>query len=336
MADGEHRAVRGAADGSSSGISGEFVRGATAFRDWVSADGSSGYRAEPNRYHLYVSYACPWASRAVIVRRLKGLEGAISMSVVDPLRDERGWRFGETQEKGPAPSEGLPGVGPDPIAGFQFLSEAYRATDPNFAGHVSVPVLWDTETGRAVNNESAEIIRMLGSEFDAFAERPELDLYPAELADEIDGINERVYAEVNNGVYRAGFASSQEAYEDAFDRLFEALDWLEDLLSERRYLAGDRITEADWRLFTTLVRFDPVYHNHFRCNLRKLVEYPHLYGYTRDLYQQPGIAETVVLDQIKRHYYMTHDRLNPSRIVPKGPDQDLSGEHRRDLVGAAA
>jgi putative glutathione S-transferase len=332
----ESRAVRGTADGSSSGISGEFVRGATAFRDWVTADGSSGFRAEPNRYHLYVSYACPWASRAVIVRRLKGLEGAISMSVVDPLRDERGWRFGSTQADGPAPGEGLPGVGPDPIAGFDYLSEAYRVTDPDFAGHVSVPVLWDTATGRIVNNESAEIVRMLGSEFDRFAQRPDLDLYPAELAGEIDRINDRVYSEVNNGVYRAGFARTQPAYEDAFERLFAALEWLESLLAERRYLTGDRITEADWRLFTTLVRFDPVYHNHFRCNLRKLSEYPNLHAYTKDLYQQPGIAETVVMDQIKRHYYMTHASLNPSRIVPKGPDQDLTGEHARDRMLVAA
>lgn len=324
----------GVADGSSSGVSGEFVRGATDFRDWVSADGSTGFAPDPSRYVLYVSYACPWASRAVIVRRLKGLEKAITLAVVDPVRDDRGWAFPD--EPGAEIGPGLPAEGPDGVNGFSFLSEAYKATDPKFAGHVNVPVLWDTETGRIVNNESAEIIRMLNSEFDAIAEHPEVDLYPDELADEIDAVNDRVYTEVNNGVYRSGFAESQEAYEEAFDRLFDSLDWLERRLGQSRYLVGDRITEADWRLFVTLIRFDPVYHNHFRCNKRKLAEYPNLWAYTRELYQQPGIADTVVMDQIKRHYYMTHPSLNPLRIVPKGPEQDLWLPHGRETLEPAA
>jgi putative glutathione S-transferase len=325
---------RGLADGSSSGTEGEFVRGATEFREWITADGSGDFPAEPGRYHLYVSYACPWASRAVIVRRLKGLEDAILMTVVEAERDDRGWRFPMQQHGDIAP--GIPGAGPDPVEGFGFLSEAYSATDPRFAGHVSVPVLWDTRSGRIVNNESADVVRILGSEFDEFAAHPELDLYPAALADEIDDINERVYNDVNNGVYKAGFAESQAAYEQSFDALFEALDWLDELLGQRRYLLGDELTEADWRLFTTLVRFDPVYHNHFRCNLRKIAEYPNLSGYTRELYQRPGIAETVVFDHIKRHYYRTHPQLNPLRIVPKGPELDLAAPHGRDRLTAAA
>ena len=332
---GRRKPSGGLADGSSSGVEGEFVRGATDFRDWVSADGSTAYPAVAGRYHLYVSYACPWASRAVIVRRLKGLEDVISMSVVDPIRDERGWRFAAESSPGPDEAGGLPGLGPDRVAGFEYLSEAYRATDSDFAGHVSVPVLWDTESGRIVNNESAEVIRMLNSEFDELADHPEVDLYPDDLADQIDTLNERVYSEVNNGVYRSGFAESQDAYEEAFDRVFAGLDWLEGLLGERRYLAGERITEADWRLFTTLVRFDPVYHNHFRCNLRKLSQYPNLFGYTRELYQRPGIAATVVIDQIKHHYYGTHPQLNPLRIVPKGPDEDLAAPHDRERLPAA-
>ena len=327
--------TRGLADGSSSGLEGEFVRGATDFRDWVGAEGSGQFGAEPGRYHLFVSYACPWASRAVIVRRLKGLEDTISMSVVDPIRDDRGWRFATEPEPGPERQGGLPGLGPDEVGGFQFLSEAYTATDPDFAGHVSVPVLWDRSTRRIVNNESAEVIRILSSEFDEFATHPELDLYPDDLAEEIDEINERVYSDVNNGVYQAGFAESQSAYEGAFDRVFAGLAWLEELLGERRYLAGDRITEADWRLFTTLVRFDPVYHNHFRCNQRKLIQYPNLWNYTLELYQRPGIAPTVVIDQIKRHYYGTHPQLNPLRIIPKGPEEDLSAPHDRDRLVAA-
>ena len=303
------------------GERGEFVRQQSAFRDRVTADGSSGFPAEAGRYHLYVSLACPWASRAVIYRRLKGLEEAISMTVVDPVRDERGWRF--------TPEE------PDPINGFEFLSEAYLLTDPDFEGRVTVPVLWDKETDRAVNNESSEIIRMLNSEFNAFAGDPELDFYPEDLRPEIDALNERIYPGVNNGVYRCGFATTQEAYEAAFVELFETLDWLDDLLADRRYLTGDRITEADWRLFVTLVRFDPVYVGHFKCNQRRIADYPNLSGYLRDLYQHPGIRETVDFDQIKRHYYITHPQINPTGVVPMGPLMDLDEPPGREHLGAA-
>ena len=321
--------VRGVADGAASGVGGEFVRGATGFHDWVAADGSGEFPAAPGRYRLYVSYACPWASRAVMVRRMKGLEDVVSMSVVDPIRDRRGWAFPAEQQLGPDEAGGLPGPGPDPVNGFRYLAEAYRRADADFAGHVSVPVLWDNETATIVNNESAEVIRMLNSAWDEWAANPGLDLYPEDLRGRIDELNERVYETVNNGVYKAGFARSQEAYEAAFDALFASLDWLEGLLGESRYLTGERITEADLRVFTTLVRFDSVYHNHFRCNLRKLVEYPNLWAYTRDLYSRPGIAETVVIDEIKRHYYMTHPSLNPLRIVPKGPALDFREPHGR-------
>ena len=321
--------VRGRADGSARGLGGEFVRGETSFHDWVEADGSGRFPAESGRYHLYVSYACPWASRAVIVRRLKGLEDVISMSVVGPIRDRRGWAFPGEQLPGPDEDGGLPGPGPDPLNGFGYLAAAYAQADPDFAGHVSVPVLWDKREGTIVNNESAEVIRILNSEFDEWAGRADVDLYPEDLRERIDELNERIYDTVNNGVYKAGFARSQEAYEDAFDELFESLDWLESLLGEDRFLTGEAITEADWRLFTTLVRFDAVYHNHFRCNRRKVVQYPNLWAYTRDLYSRPGVAETVVMDQIKRHYYMTHPSLNPLRIVPKGPETDFSAPQGR-------
>jgi putative glutathione S-transferase len=277
---------------------GAFVRQDSAFREWVTADGSSGFPAESGRYHLYVSLACPWASRAVIYRKLKGLEEVISMTVVDPVRDDRGWRF--TAEE------------PDPINGFEFLEQAYLLTDPDFEGRVTVPVLWDRETNRAVNNESSEIIRMLNSEFDEFAGNPDLDLYPEVLRDEIDRLNDRIYPEINNGVYRCGFATTQEAYEKAFVELFEALDWLEGLLGANRYLTGSAITEADWRLFVTLIRFDAVS------------------GYVRDLYQHPGIRETVDFDQIKRHYYETHPQINPTGIVPMGPLLDLDSPPGRE------
>ncbi|MCW2951731.1 MAG: Glutathione transferase [Conexibacter sp.] len=298
---------------------GAFVRQQSTFRDWVTADGSSGYPAVPGRYHLYVSLACPWASRAVIVRQLKRLEDVISITVVDPVRDERGWRF-TTEE-------------PDPINGFAFLSEAYLASDPDFQGRVTVPVLWDTETRRIVNNESADIVRMLNSAFDAYGD-PSIDLYPAADRGEIDALNARVYDTVNNGVYKAGFATRQAAYEEAFDELFASLDWLDERLATRRYLLGDAITEADWRLFVTLVRFDAVYVGHFKCNLRRIADYEHLSGYLRDLFQQPGIAATVDFDQIKRHYYGTHPQLNPTRIVPRGPALDLDRPHGREHVGA--
>ena len=299
---------------------GAFVRQQSAFRNWVRADGSSEFPPEAGRYHLYVSLACPWASRAIIYRKLKGLEEAIPMTVVDPVRDAKGWRFFDDD--------------PDPVNGFDYLSEAYELTEPGFSDRVTVPLLWDTKTGRAVNNESAEIIRMLGSEFNEFAENPELDLYPEPLREEIDEINARVYDSVNNGVYRAGFATTQEAYEEAFDELFGELDRLDALLADRRYLLGDQITEADWRLFVTLVRFDPVYVGHFKCNLRRIADYPNLSGYLRDLYQQPGIAETVNIDHIKRHYYMTHPQINPTGVVPKGPEVDLDAPHGREAVGS--
>lgn len=295
---------------------GAFVRQQSAFRESVTADGSSGFPAEPGRYHLYVSLACPWASRAVIVRKLKGLEEAIPMTIVDPVRDDRGWRFLEDQ--------------PDPVNGFEYLSEAYEKTDPSFEGRVTVPLLWDTHEGRAVNNESSEIIRMLNTEFNQWAGDAELDLYPEPRREEIDRINERVYESINNGVYRCGFASTQWAYEEAFIDLFEALDWADDLLAGRRYLLGDRITEADWRLFVTLVRFDAVYVGHFKCNQRRIADYDNLSGYLRELYQHPGIAETVDFDHIKRHYYMTHPQINPTRVVPAGPELDLGSPPGRD------
>ena len=298
---------------------GQYIRQESAFRRWVRADGSSGFPAEPGRYHLYVSLACPWAHRTVIVRMLKGLEDVVSLSVVDPIRDARGWRF----------TEG-PGHGPDPVNGFQFLSEAYEATDPTYDGRVTTPTLWDRRTGQVVSNESADIVRMLNAEFAAFADPAAPDLYPPDLRQEIDALNERIYATVNNGVYRAGFATSQAAYEEAFDALFATLEWLDELLGERRYLTGERLTEADWRLFPTLVRFDSVYATHFKCNLRRIVDYPNLWGYTKKLYQWPGIAETVDMDHIKRHYYMTHPEVNPSRIVPKGPAIDFTAPHGRE------
>jgi len=300
---------------------GAFVRQQSRFRDWVRADGSTAFPAEAGRYHLYVSLACPWASRTVIVRKLKRLEEVVGLTVVDPIRDERGWRF-------------LPDV-PDPVNGFTYLSEAYRASDPDFDARVTVPVLWDKVGGRIVNNESAEIVRMLNAEFDAWGDAS-VDLYPEPLRAEVDALNERIYETVNNGVYRAGFATTQEAYEEAFDALFASLDWLEERLAQRRFLLGSTITEADWRLFVTLVRFDAVYVGHFKCNLRRIDDYPNLSGYLRDLYQQPGIAETVDFDHIKRHYYMTHPQLNPTGIVPKGPLLDLAAPHGRELLAGVA
>ena len=279
--------------------SGRFIRQQSKFRERVSPS-----EATPGRHHLYVSLACPWAHRAIILRRLKGLEDVIPMTVVDPLRDERGWRF----------------IEPDPVNGWEYLSEGYEATAPGFEGRITVPVLWDTEAGRIVNNESADIAEMLNETWDAHAAHPERDYFPARLRSEMAPLNERVYDTLNNGVYKAGFASTQEAYEEAVVPLFETLDWLEDRLADgRRYLFGDETTLADWRLFTTLVRFDAVYHVHFKCNLRRIVDYPQLQRYLVDLYAVPGVAETVDMDHIKRHYYMTHRGINPSGIVPLGP-----------------
>ena len=298
-------------------VAGEFIRQGDHFRDWVRADESSGYPAERGRYHLYVSLACPWAHRIVIARVLKELVDVIGMTVVDPVRDERGWAF----RNGPGHSE-------DPVNGFALLSEAYRSTEPGYVARYTVPVLWDKKTARIVSNDDDDMLRMFNSEFDAFTQS-ELDLYPERLRAEIDRINDIVYPNVNNGVYRAGFAETQAAYDRAVHALFETLDELERLLGERRYLAGDRITEADWRLFTTLIRFDAVYYGHFKCNVRRIVDFPNLWGYLRELYQHEGIAETVNFDHIKRHYYITHDDINPTRIVPAGPQLDLLSPHGR-------
>lgn len=295
---------------------GAFVRPETQFRNWVRADGSTPFQPEAGRYHLFVSLACPWAHRTLILRKLKGLEDAIGVTVVDPLMREEGWTFPE----------------PDPITGSTRLHEVYTKADPTYSGRVTVPVLWDRKTGTIVSNESAEIVRMLNREFDAFGDAS-LDFYPAELAEEIDRLNAFVYDRVNNGVYKAGFATSQEKYEQAFDALFAALDELDERLGGQRYLLGNRQTEADWRLFTTLVRFDAVYVGHFKCNLRRIADYPNLSGYLRDLYQVPGVAETVDFHHIKRHYYASHTMINPTGVVPKGPALDLDAPHGRDAVG---
>ncbi|HWK47521.1 MAG TPA: glutathione S-transferase family protein [Stellaceae bacterium] len=298
---------------------GTFKRAQSVFRDQITADGSGGFPATVGRYHLYVSLACPWAHRTIILRRLKGLEAVISMSVVDPLMLEHGWTFGEA---------------PDPVTGKRYLHEVYTLAKPDYTGRVTVPVLWDKQRRTIVNNESAEIIRMLNRAFDAFTD-VRTDYYPADLAGEIDALNAWVYETVNNGVYRAGFATVQADYETAVRALFDSLDRLEWLLTERRYLMGDRPTEADWRLFPTLVRFDAVYHGHFKCNLRQLRDYPRLSAYLRELYQMPGIAETVSLDHIKRHYYISQRAINPSQIVPLGPPLDFSAPPGRTAVGAA-
>jgi putative glutathione S-transferase len=295
---------------------GAWERPQSRYRAHVTADGSSGYPAAAGRYHLYVSLACPWAHRTIIVRRLMGLEDAIGLTIVDPVRDERGWAF-----------TGSPGTDLDPLHGFQFLSQVYDLMEPG-PHHVSVPVLFDRVTNRIVNNESSEIIRMLGSEFDAFTD-VRLDLYPEALRDEIDELEGEVYTNVNDGVYKCGFARSQAAYDEAVHALFGTLERLESRLAGSRYLHGDRITEADWRLFTTLIRFDPVYHTHFKCNVRLIADSPNLLGLARDLYQVPGVAETVDIDQIKRHYYLTHPQLNPRRIVAASNGPDLSAPHGR-------
>lgn len=300
------------------GTAGEFVRPEAKFRNRVTADGSSGYRAEPGRYQLYVSLACPWAHRTLIFRKLKNLDHAIPVSIVEPVMSSEGWAF----------SEALP----DHINGFSHLYQLYTKTEPGYTGRVTVPVLWDRKRSVIVNNESAEIIRMLNSEFAAHGSIGR-DYYPAGLRGEIDEINAFVYDNINNGVYRCGFAGTQTAYESAARRLFHALDTLEERLSRTRYLVGSTLTEADWRLFTTLIRFDAVYHGHFKCNLRRIEDYPNLSRYLRDLYQTPGIAETVDLDHIKRHYYMSHEHINPSRIVPLGPELNFRRPHDRERFG---
>jgi putative glutathione S-transferase len=320
--------------------SGEFQRQEDAFREWISNDGSTSYPAAAGRYHLYVSLACPWASRTVIFRKLKGLEGAIGMTVVDPIRDERGWAFRDPEKKWDDTEVVPPST--DPINGFHFLSEAYKATDPNFAERVTVPVLWDKETKRIVNNCEDDICRMFNDVFNDFAtnkepvlsgaegSQMEVDFFPKDIEAEHAKLCDFLYDNINNSVYKAGFATRQRPYEISCRRLFEALDELEKRLSKGRFLFRNRIVEADWRLFCTLVRFDVVYHGHFKCNIRRIIDYPDLQGYLMDLYQQPGIAETVNIDHIKRHYYMTHTEINPTRIVPLGPDLDLTKPHGRD------
>jgi glutathionyl-hydroquinone reductase len=310
--------------------SGEFQRQEDAFREWISNDGSTSYPAVAGRYHLYVSLACPWASRTIIFRKLKGLEEAIGMTVVDPIRDEKGWAFRDPDKKWDD-TEVIP-PSTDPVNGFHFLSQAYAATDPNFDGRVTVPVLWDKETKKIVNNCEDDICRMFNDVFNDFAKNKEVDLFPKEIENEHIKLADFLYDNVNNGVYKAGFATRQRPYEISCRRLFEALDQLEARLSKSRYLFDKRIVEADWRLFCTLVRFDVVYHGHFKCNLRRIIDYPNLQGYLMDLYQQPGIAETVNFDHIKRHYYMTHIEINPTRIVPIGPAFDLTKPHGREKI----
>ncbi len=302
---------------------GKFKRQDSQFRNWLTVDGepgpsgTGGFKAEPGRYHLYVSLACPWAHRTMIFRKLKGLEEIISHSVVDPFMGKNGWQFTNGE-----------GCIPDPVNRADFAHQIYTKADPRYSGRVSVPILWDKALKTIVNNESSEIIRMFNSAFDAITGN-NLDYYPEALRGDIDTVNDRIYSTVNNGVYKAGFATTQEAYEEAVQALFDTLDTVDTNLEDRRYLTGKRITEADWRLFTTLVRFDPVYVGHFKCNIRRVVDYPNLSGYLRDLYQQPGIPETVNMAHIKNHYYGSHDTINPTRIVPVGPSLDLGAPHDR-------
>ena len=305
---------------------GKFERKAASFRNWITKDGragpsgESGFKAERGRYHLYVSWACPWAHRTIIYRCLKGLEDIISMSVVNAFMGSEGWTF-----------EPGPGVIADPINNARLAHQIYTKADPDYTGRVTVPILWDRKNNTIVNNESAEIIRMFNSAFDDIGAKT-LDLYPENLMNEINELNDFIYPTINNGVYRAGFATTQQAYDDAVSDLFNALDKLENRLASKRYLTGCTITEADWRLFTTLVRFDAVYVGHFKCNLKRIVDYPNLWGYLRDLYQQPGVSDTVNIPNIKDHYYTSHELISPTRIVPIGPELDFSSTHQRDAV----
>lgn len=298
---------------------GAFVRQTSRFRDWVTADGSSGFAPEAGRYHLYVARACPWAHRTIIGRRLMGLEDAISISFVDPIRDDRGWAFTE------------PGRYEDPVNGFGLLADAYHASDPSFADRVTVPVLWDRQRSTIVNNESADILRMLSTVFAPLAQHPVV-LYPDTLASEIDALSERIYAKLNNGVYMAGFSTRQHVYEQAVDGVFTVLDELDARLATSRFLFGSTPLETDWRLFTTLIRFDAVYQIHFKCSVRKLVEYPNLWPYLRDLYQWPGVADTVCFDEIRAHYYRTHESINPNRIVAVMPALDFDAPAGRERL----
>ena len=303
---------------------GRFVRSTAGFRNWITADGApgpsgaGGFAAEADRYHLYVSHACPWAHRTLIFRKLKGLEPLITVSVVHPDMLSDGWTF-ET---------GYPGATGDTLHGKPFLRDIYTLADPKISGRVTVPILWDKKQNTIVSNESSEIIRMFNSAFNELTGNT-LDFWPQTLRGDIEEVNTRIYDTVNNGVYRAGFATSQTAYDEAIAPLFETLDWLELLLSEQTYLLGDTVTEADWRLFTTLIRFDKVYHGHFKCNRRMLKDYPNLWAYTRALYQWPGVKETVNFDHIVRHYHYSHDTINPYRILPATPDLDFDAPHGR-------
>lgn len=303
---------------------GRFKRTTTSWRNWITADGSAGpsgeggFAAESGRYHLYVCYACPWAHRALIFRQIKGLARHIDISAVHPDMLKEGWEF----------RTDFPGATGDTLFGLPYLRDVYLRADPNASGRVTVPVLWDKQRNTIVSNESAEIIRMFNSAFNGLTGNDD-DYYPEDLHDQIHALNERIYDTVNNGVYKAGFATSQEAYDEAIVPLFDSLDWLDDLLGSNRYLAGDRLTEADWRLFTTMLRFDPVYHTHFKCNRRWLREYPNLWAWTRELYQFPGVAETVNFDHIVRHYHYSHDTINPHRIIPINPVIDWEEPHNR-------
>ncbi|GAB5505194.1 MAG: glutathione S-transferase family protein [Rhizobiaceae bacterium] len=309
---------------------GRFVRSQSQWRDWVTADGQPaegrerGFKAEPGRYHLYVSYACPWAHRTLIFRKLKKLEDIISVSVVHHFMGEDGWTFEE--------GDGATG---DTLYGNKFLHQIYAKADPEYSGRVTVPVLWDRKEETIVSNESSEIIRMLNTAFDEWGDAS-LDFYPEPLRPEIDEINDLVYGAINNGVYRTGFATTQEAYEEAYGELFKALDVVEGRLAAGRYLVGDTVTEADWRLFTTLVRFDAVYYSHFKCNRQRIGDFPNLSNYLLELYQMPGIAETVNMQHIKHHYYASHESVNPTRIVPLGPELDFNAPHDRARLKAAA
>ena len=303
---------------------GKFQRDTSKFRNWITPDGApgpsgeGGFAAESGRYHLYVSLACPWAHRTLIFRALKGLEEHIDVSVVHPDMLSDGWEF----------RTDYPGATGDRLYGLPFARDLYTMAQPDASGRVTVPILWDTQRETIVSNESAEIIRMFNSAFDGITGNTD-DYWPQDLREAIEPVNARIYDTVNNGVYKSGFATTQEAYEEAVTPLFDSLDWLEERLSQNRYLMGDRLTEADWRLFTTLIRFDAVYHGHFKCNRARIVDYPNLWGYLRELYQWPGVAETVNFDHITRHYYYSHDTINPHRIVPIGPTLDLMSDHGR-------
>lgn len=302
---------------------GRFVRKLPQFRNWITADGAAGpsgeagFKADADRYHLYVSLACPWAHRTLIYRALKGLEEMIPISIVHWYMADKGWTF-----------QAGDGVIADPLHNAEFMHQIYTAAMPDYSGRVTVPVLWDKHSGTIVSNESPDIIRMFNMAFDQVGALPG-DYYPEDKRAEIDDLNERIYEPVNNGVYKCGFATTQEAYEEAMGPLFETLDWLDNQLETKRYLTGNTITEADWRLFTTLIRFDPVYVGHFKCNIRRIADYPNLSEYVRDLYQQPGIADTVNMQHIKNHYYASHETINPARVIPTGPDIDYAVPHNR-------